>query len=145
MSESIVNAALLKAIEEMSHKLFVPATVIAIHIDYTTPTFRNFNFSCFWLEYVISFLMGAALSIILLVLFWTLDSKFRIPVAEDKALTFSNLVAVFLLPLPLTCFFPQSFGIELLPLPIASSIACVFWGFTLLSEHKIIDWWPVTK
>lgn len=139
MSDNIFTTTIVKAVDDLSHKAFIPITIIAAHIDYLVPFSDRLDFTNFWVIYVFSFLVGGAFSLVTIVLLWICDEHINLEVTLSKKIEFSSIVGVFLLPLSAVAIFPQSFGLESPIIPLATGIACGIWGLLLVGDKKIVS------
>ena len=136
MSEGLVTSAFLKALDELSHKLYIPATVLALCIDYISWIKEETGLENFWLLYAICFSFGGAISfwiigIILIIDYWI--SRMWV----TSGLDIRKVVGVFLLPLGVLGLFPEYFSFnESIILP-ATGVACSVWGFLFLSGRRL--------
>lgn len=133
MSEGFLTGTVIKVVDELSKKLYVPATIIAVCVDYLPILKENLKLDNFWILYIICFIIGVSISFGAFI-FLVLADSYTPLWLED--IDIYKIIGIFLIPLGVISLFPDFFPLLDTKMSQATGGASIIWGFMLLGRSR---------
>lgn len=140
MAENVLAGALLRAIDELSHKIYIPATTLALYADYLPMIKDETGFENPWWLYVACFFFAGLLSFWFVFIFAYIEDWLEGKLFSSQ-INLQKLVGTLLLPLGVIGISPEYLGLNEPIIGATTGIACSIWGFLLLSGRRP---WPAS-
>ena len=133
MSDGIVSTSILKALDELSQKVYIPATIVCLYIDANAWFKAETGFESFWALYICCFIFGGILSFLIIAVI-IITQHYLTSSQYFSDIELQKIIGIFILPFGLVGIFPEYFHLTNYVIPTATGITCTIWGFLLLGK-----------